>query len=86
MDWMAQEGRNSLMNADQITDEVLEKGAEVPYINHTPDERYQMKNLDYGMTIGTAVTHKGRLFACWVGGGDNPKAFFLLKSLLALWC
>jgi predicted neuraminidase len=38
-----------------------------------------MKNLDYGMTIGTAVTHKGRLFACWVGGGDNPKAFFLLS-------
>ncbi len=37
-----------------------------------------MANLDYGMTIGTAVTRGGRLFACWVGGGDNEKAFFLL--------
>ncbi len=26
------------MNADQITDEVLEKGAEVPYINNAPDK------------------------------------------------
>lgn len=67
------------MQVNQISKDILDKGMEFPYINHSPDERYMMKNLDYGMTIGTAITKKGRQFACWVGGGDNPKAFFLLS-------
>lgn len=60
------------------TEELLLKGAQIPRIDHLPLPRYAMANLDYGMTIGTTVTHGGRIFACWVGGGDNEKAFFLL--------
>lgn len=36
--------------------------------------------LDYGMTIGIERSPNGRLWACWVGGGDNEKAFFVLAS------
>ena len=53
-------------------------GRETPIINHSPLPKYAMKDQDYGMTIGTAVTKGHRVYACWVGGGDNPKAFFLL--------
>ncbi|MGI5899529.1 MAG: sialidase family protein [Christensenellales bacterium] len=62
-----------------ITQELLSAGSALPVINHDPLPRYAMANLDYGMTIGIAVTKSGRKFACWVGGGDNSKAFFLLS-------
>jgi sialidase-1 len=32
----------------------------------------------YGMTIGIERTAGGRLWACWVGGGDGPPGFFVL--------
>lgn len=34
----------------------------------------------YGMTIGLERTAAGRLWACWVGGGDGPPGFFVLAS------
>ncbi|GHU77718.1 hypothetical protein AGMMS49992_26480 [Clostridia bacterium] len=61
-----------------VTPELLAYGEQMPIINHQPLPRYAMSELDYGMTIGVAVTHGGRLFVCWVGGGDNSKAFFLI--------
>lgn len=62
-----------------IDDTLLRKGYETPVINHSPLPAYAMAGQDYGMTIGVAVTPGGRLFACWVGGGDDPKAYFLLS-------
>ncbi|MBR3872999.1 MAG: exo-alpha-sialidase [Clostridia bacterium] len=56
----------------------LLRGADVPVINHHPLPRYSIAEQDYGMTIGVAVTAGGRIYACWVGGGDNANAFFLL--------
>ena len=32
------------------------------------------------MTIGIERTPGGRLWACWVAGGDSPKAFFVLAT------
>jgi len=32
------------------------------------------------MTIGIERTPGGRLWACWVAGGDSPKAFFVLAN------
>jgi predicted neuraminidase len=32
------------------------------------------------MTIGIERTPGGRLWACWVAGGDSPKAFFVLTT------
>ena len=53
-------------------------GRETPFINTNPLPKYCLSDQDYGMTIGIAITHKGRKFICWVGGGDNSKAYFLL--------
>ena len=63
---------------EKIFKDILCRGYEIPIINKNPLPEYAMKELDYGMIIGTAVTEKGRRFICWVGGGDNPKAFFVL--------
>ena len=49
-----------------------------PLVNTNPGKNYNAKNLDYGMTIGIERTPGGRIWACWVGGGDNANAFFVL--------
>jgi hypothetical protein len=51
-----------------------------PKMNTSPLPKYDYDKLDYGMTIGIERTPKGRLWACWVAGGDSPKAFFVLAS------
>ena len=51
-----------------------------PTLNIKPLPRYDYDQLDYGMTIGIARTPRGRLWACWVAGGDSPKAFFVLAT------
>ena len=51
-----------------------------PKLNTEPLPEYDYDKLDYGMTIGIERTPKGRLWACWVAGGDSPKAFFVLAT------
>jgi sialidase-1 len=51
-----------------------------PTLNTSPLPRYDYDRLDYGMTIGIERTPGGRLWACWVAGGDSPKAFFVLAT------
>ena len=51
-----------------------------PRVNTSPLPEYDNDQLDYGMTIGIERTPQGRLWACWVAGGDSPKAFFVLAS------
>ena len=51
-----------------------------PQMNTLPLPEYGYDRLDYGMTIGIARTPGGRLWACWVAGGDSPKAFFVLAT------
>ena len=51
-----------------------------PTLNTDPLPKYDYDKLDYGMTIGIERTPKGRLWACWVAGGDSPKAFFVLAT------
>ena len=51
-----------------------------PRLNTSPLPEYDYDRLDYGMTIGIERTPKGRLWACWVAGGDSPKAFFVLAT------
>lgn len=51
-----------------------------PKLNTAPLPKYDYDQLDYGMTIGIERTPKGRLWACWVAGGDSPKAFFVLAT------
>lgn len=51
-----------------------------PTVNSSPLPKYDNDKLDYGMTIGIERTPKGRIWACWVGGGDNSNAFFVLAT------
>ncbi len=51
-----------------------------PALNTSPLPEYGYDKLDYGMTIGIERTRGGRLWACWVAGGDSPKAFFVLAT------
>ena len=51
-----------------------------PVLNTSPLPQYDYDRLDYGMTIGIERTPQGRLWACWVAGGDSPKAFFVLAT------
>lgn len=64
--------------------EQMEKIADLalvpPALNTSPLPDYDYDRLDYGMTIGIERTPGGRLWACWVAGGDSPKAFFVLAS------
>lgn len=66
------------METCKVTPALLARGSETPHMNHHPLPRYALENLDYGMTIGHAVTRGGSIYVCWIGGGDNPKAFALL--------
>ena len=51
-----------------------------PALNTSPLPEYDYDKLDYGMTIGIERSPGGRLWACWVAGGDSPKAFFVLAT------
>lgn len=51
-----------------------------PTVNTSPLPKYGYDQLDYGMTIGIERTPKGRLWACWVAGGDSSDAYFVLAS------
>lgn len=61
---------------EKIADHALEP----PVLNTQPLPEYGYDQLDYGMTIGIERTPGGRLWACWVAGGDSPDAFFVLAK------
>lgn len=51
-----------------------------PRLNTAPLPDYDYDRLDYGMNLGIERTPGGRLWACWVAGGDSPKAFIVLAT------
>jgi hypothetical protein len=59
---------------------VAEHALVPPTLNTSPLPEYDYDRLDYGMTIGIERTPRGRLWACWVAGGDSPEAFFVLAT------
>lgn len=73
---------DSKAKSEQIA--AMEKIADLalvpPTLNTSPLPKYDYDKLDYGMTIGIERTPGGRLWACWVAGGDSPKAFFVLAT------
>lgn len=81
------EARFQSMTADEVRAfelQVMRQVADLalipPTLNTSPLPKYDYDKLDYGMTIGIERTPKGRLWACWVAGGDSPKAFFVLAT------
>jgi len=73
---VAAEPERSVEEMRRIADYALE----TPKLNTSPLPEYDYDQLDYGMTIGIERTPEGRLWACWVGGGDSPEAFFVLAT------
>ena len=63
-----------------MMEKVAEHALVPPVVNTSPLPDYDYDRLDYGMTIGIERTPGGRLWACWVAGGDSPDAFFVLAS------
>lgn len=61
-------------------EKIADHALELPTFNTSPLPEYDYDRLDYGMTIGIERTPGGRLRACWVAGGDSPKAFFVLAT------
>lgn len=61
-------------------EKIADLALETPVLNTSPLPEYDYDRLDYGMTIGIERTPGGRLWACWVAGGDSPAAFFVLAS------
>ncbi|MAX35188.1 MAG: hypothetical protein CME33_01310 [Gimesia sp.] len=70
------EKQAQIQNMERLADLALVP----PVVNTSPLPEYDYDKLDYGMTIGIERTPGGRLWACWVAGGDSPKAFFVLAS------
>lgn len=75
------------MSAEQVRAyeiEVMRRIADLalvpPRLNTSPLPQYDYDQLDYGMNIGIERTPGGRLWACWVAGGDSPLAFFVLAT------
>ena len=59
---------------------VLDLSLEPPAVNTHPGPAYADAVRTGNMIIGIERTPKGRLWACWVGNGDNPNGFFMLAS------
>lgn len=72
----AEEKQARIQKMEKIADYALVP----PQLNTSPLPEYDYDKLDYGMTIGIARTPQGRIWACWVAGGDSPEAFFVLAS------
>jgi len=59
---------------------LLDLSLEPPLINTRPGPEYADAVRPGNMVIGMERTAKGRLWACWVGNGDNPNGFFMLAT------
>ena len=72
----AEETAARIAEMEKIADHALVP----PVLNTSPLPEYDYEKLDYGMTIGIERTPGGRLWACWVAGGDSPEAYFVLAT------
>lgn len=61
-------------------DDMLDLAMQPVYINTAPLPDYDFDKLDYALSEGLALTPGGTLWACWIAGGDNDKAFVVLSS------
>ncbi|HEY3900329.1 MAG TPA: sialidase family protein [Chthoniobacter sp.] len=59
---------------------LLDLSLEPPEINTHPGPEYADAVRPGNMVIGIERTPKDRLWACWVGNGDNPNGFFMLAT------
>ena len=72
----AEEAAARIEEMEKVADHALVP----PVLNTSPLPEYDYEKLDYGMTSGIEWTPGGRLWACWVAGGDSPAAYFVLAT------
>ena len=58
----------------------IEMAMEIPVINTNPCAKYNDKNRNYNMVIGTDQTPGGRIWAAWVSGEDGIGGYFVVAS------
>ncbi len=63
-----------------ITQDFLDLALEPPTINTSPGPEYADERRLVNMIIGLDRTPKGRLWACWVSGGDNQDGYFVAAT------
>lgn len=63
-----------------LSKEQLDLSLEPPVVNTQPGPEYDDQVRTGNMIIGIDRTPKGRLWAAWVGNGDNPNGFFMLAT------
>ncbi len=56
----------------------LDLSLEPPVVNHQPGPEYDDAVRIGNMILGIERTPGGRMWACWVGNGDNPNGFFMV--------
>ena len=69
----------SAQSFDQFIAMMDSLSMEPPQIESEFHKKYKVRNLDYGMTIGIERTPGGRIWNCFVAGGDNEDAYFVLN-------
>ncbi|HTN74888.1 MAG TPA: sialidase family protein, partial [Pirellulaceae bacterium] len=70
---------SSLLAAEPAR-ELLDLSLVPPVINTSPGAEYDDRARIGNMIIGIDRTPQGRLWACWVGNGDNANGFFMLAT------
>lgn len=67
-----------------ITDPDILKIADLallpPALNTSPLPKYGYDKLDYSLSGSIECTNGGRLWVCWIAGGDNEKAFLVFAT------
>lgn len=71
---------SATLPAADLPQSVLDLSLEPPVINTRPGPEYDDQRRTGNMVIGIERTPQGRLWACWVGNGDNPNGFFMLAT------
>lgn len=71
---------SATLPAADLPQSVLDLSLEPPVINTRPGPEYDDQRRTGNMVIGIERTPLGRLWACWVGNGDNPNGFFMLAA------
>ncbi|HEY5311989.1 MAG TPA: sialidase family protein [Pirellulales bacterium] len=68
------------LQAQEVPPAILDLALEPPVVNTAPGPEYDDRVRIGNMVIGIDRTPQGRLWACWVGNGDNPNGFFMLAT------
>jgi len=58
----------------------LDRSLEAIPVNHAPRTEYSERVLNYAMARGIEQTRGGRMWAAWVAGGDNDRAFIVTAT------